>query len=125
MTCILYLQIIWDRTAELDTVTIDVRATEKIVIAHPLGYILRMAFIRLDRLCHDSTLLQQVRKPGHIQWIEHVDFEEEPVADLVPVEWDPFHQGDMRNKGMLAIERITAIARGECMVNREMEPVDV
>ncbi len=56
MNGIIHPQIVGDGTTELDDFAVDVRASEKIVVAHPLEQVLHMALIGLQRFAHNRTL---------------------------------------------------------------------
>lgn len=68
--------------------------------------------------------MQEIGKPGDIEWIEKIDLEEETISDIVTIEGNPLNQGDMCNKCGLSVVGVAVIADCQCMIDREMESSD-
>ncbi len=79
----------------------------------------------LELLVHDETLLEDVGKPCHDQRVEHVDLQEETVANMEAVERYRLEASVMRATKLGWLGRVrSAIAGGQGMVDRNMELVD-
>ena len=57
--------------------------------------------------------------------VEHVDLQEELVADVIPVKRHTLDEGDVRHELGLAIVHIAAVADGQSIVNRQMNLVNM
>jgi hypothetical protein len=42
-----------------------------------------------------------------------------------PVKWDTFHEGDEGNEATFPLVEISSVAHGECMVNRQVQSMNV
>ena len=76
-----------------------------------------MAFVWLENLLHNRALPQKVCQTGHVEWIQHVDFEKIPIADIIAVEGDTLDESDVSNEDNFFLVHIAAIADCKGMVD--------
>ncbi len=76
-----------------------------------------MAFVGLDDLLHNRALSQEVCQASHVEWVQHVNFEEELVADVIAIERDTLDKSDMPNEGAFSLVHIAAVADCKSMVD--------
>lgn len=84
-----------------------------------------MGLVRLELSRHDDTLVKQIRQPGHDARGEHVDFEEEAVANVEAVERHSLGKGDTGDIfGPVTVD-VLPVAHRQGMVDGQMKAVDV
>ena len=82
-----------------------------------------MSFKRLELSFHDDALLKQIGQSRHDNRIEHINLEEETIADMKAVERDAFDKGDSRYEACIVSILIAPIAHSESMINGKMQSV--
>ena len=82
-----------------------------------------MSFKGLELSFHDDPLLKQVGQSRHNNRIEHINLEEETIADMIAVERYAFDQGDSRYEACILSILIASIAHSESMINGKMQSV--
>ena len=92
MSSKVHFEILWYRRAKFNVLTVNVCASVKIVVAHPLSEVLHMTFVRLKHSLHHCTLPQQIGQPSHVQRIQKIYLEIEFVANMESVEGYAFHE---------------------------------
>lgn len=112
--------VFWNRGTKFDFTAIDVCTSVKIVVTHPLQEILHVAFVRLKNFLHDCSLAQEIGQASHVKRIEHVDLEEEFVANIIAIERHTLDKTDMGDKRSLAIVHVSAITHSKGMIDGEM-----
>ena len=60
-----------------------------------------------------------------MQRVEHVDFEKKLIPNMVTVERYAFDECNMRNEGRLAIIHVAAVAHCKCMIDGQMETMNI
>lgn len=85
-----------------------------------------MTFVRLKGALHDGALEKQIRKSGHIERIQQVDFQKETISNMIPIKRNTFHQRNMSDKDrFLAVGiGIGSIAKRQRIIDGYMEASD-
>jgi len=60
-----------------------------------------------------------------VQRIEHVDLEEDLIADVISIERDSFDKADVCYESGPTVVCVTAIADGQSMINRQTDLMDM
>lgn len=79
-----------------------------------------MRFVRLKLAFHYNTLLEQIRQPCHHKRIEHVDLEEELVANGISKERDSFYECDSCHKLCVILILTASVAYAQCVIDRDV-----
>lgn len=64
--------------------------------------------------------MQEIGQPSDVEGVEKIDFEKEPVANMVAVEGYSFHHGDMCDERGFPIVGVAMIADCQRMIDREV-----
>ena len=76
-----------------------------------------MALIWLEDAVEDGALVQQVCEARHVEWVEHIDFQENLVSNTVSKEGYTLDKRYVANVDRLSIVCISAVRGGEGVVN--------
>lgn len=84
-----------------------------------------MGLVWLEFPLHDDALVEQVCKPGHDDRVEHVNFEEEAVADVESIEWNAFGESDAGDIFGFVTIGVLPVTYSQSMVDGEVKPVNI
>lgn len=84
-----------------------------------------MGFVGLKLVLHDNPLLEKIRQSRHDDGIEHVDLQEESVANVEAVEGHALDEGDSGHISRVVTILIAPIADRQSMINGEVKAIDV
>lgn len=83
-----------------------------------------MTLVWLQWSLHHRTLVQEIGETDDVEGVQDINLEEESVANMVPIERNTFHQGNVCHESSPPIVGVTTVADGQSMIDREMKSVD-